>query len=496
MGHNSNETALDVVYEDMVLSKTALEANFVLVTDKAARFRILPQLSEDNSEVMLALDPEGEPEEYLPKGKKKKAYSYRHMIGNWMQRVDILRVYHNHTVTTLCTDVSTSRDGDVVKGGSPAQIITEKVKWKAREQHYRNRQGLPFDETVPKHWIRWVGLNPDSPEIRQSQSEHPDMSNYPFPSTNFMVQTLFWESGEEPLSGQRDENGNTVPAANVIFCIPKSAWKVFEIKIAQRRVNNQPLTPANCKFGDFITLENGQMLTTYKVDDTKYDLDVDYNTGAVPLTAEQVAKWWRPWRELINVMTYEDNILELGKVLGESTVGYGLLGSPYEKYCPTEWLEAGKLINRSYKKDELAAMAATGLTATQAATPQVGQAPATAHQAATPAAAKQQAAPAAQNTGIVLPPQPGAGTTPTTSPQPKLPEQQPAAAAPVTNVATVAVTAAPAGMPAMAPPEQLQQQSSGVAMPPEVATAGGEAPVDVDKDKLAGALERFENSDN
>jgi hypothetical protein len=48
----------------------------------------------------------------------------------------------------------------------------------------------------------------------------------------------------------------------------------------------------------------------------------------------------------------------------------------------------------------------------------------------------------------------------------------------------------------MAPPEQLQQQSSGVAMPPEVATAGGEAPVDVDKDKLAGALERFENSDN
>lgn len=500
IGNNSNDTQQQLVYENMVLSQAALDANFVFVEwAKSARFRIIPQLL--NGEVAIALDPNGQPEEYT-NWKKEKKFSYRHMIGGWMQRCDIMGVYHNRQVTTLCTDVRGSEDGDTVKGGSPASVICDKVKWKAREQWYRNKQGIPFDETVPKHWIRWMDLDPERGNIIQAQGDKPDMRKFPFPSTNFMVQTLFWEKDGEALSGQVDANGAAIPAANVIFCMPSSGWKKFEIDICKRKKTNEALTPSNCHFGDFISEDAGQVLTTYKVDKTTYAVGIDYDAGICPLTVDQIAQWWRPWEELINVMTYEESIRELGKAMGEETVGYGLAGSAYEKWCPEEWLEKGRQIQRSYNKQEIEALLNTGIVGSQAATPQVGQAPAaqTTHQAgpvttapATTVDPNQQIPGLEQQTqrpNIQLPPQQSAGLPP----QQEEAQQQTPQQAPVTGVANVANVANVSTRPPMESAEELKAKatSNTVVMPESVANA--DATQKVDEAQMSNALDNFKNN--
>jgi len=395
------------------------------------RIRMLPELTEVDGvwDEGCAINPSGDPED---------------LLGPTFFKAEMASVYKDGTRTEFFGNVNIPEDETKIGGWSATKTCLIQLRRKLGEQHYRLKRGMPISEDIPEDWLRWAEVNPKE----MPHGEHPRLRAIEAPFLKRLIQCFVSVEASVSFGDGRWKEGVGVLA------LPASAYTVFEGHIKQRINPGEDLSPSNCMFGDYCSLAGGSLMQMdvfsppiepgKKADpkQVKYSLSLVPNS-VTPFRSEDVQGFWKPWEEILDLPTsYEEDVLRLGKILGNKEVGFGLRGSVYQRFVPEEWLELAKDIAPGLKKEEMDALQRTGTTPAQAAAPVIPSN----FQPTTPAPAPSpSAAPAPAPTQA-----PPVATTPAPAPVPQAP--------PVATMPTQAPPAAAAVTPPPAAPVPTPQE--------------------------------------
>lgn len=275
--------------------------------DNNTLIRVIPAWDPELKEVLDPLDPEG----YAKRpGKRVTVFDQIKAVGVWATLVDVASFLHGDTYYQLA-QLTTPEDA----GGSPSP---------------RNGLMRSFMEGAMK--LKGVaGAPPEWAEVLGSTK------CLRWPQRRLYIQCMAKVVDGAPVES---ETGYTEPS---VMVLSKAATEALLRQACDRELPNEPLGLENNKLGDFYSPEEGCLLEIYRSDSGGEEEFPAYNVRKSarrePLPVDKIARWFRPWNEILHPMTPEAQFEELTGILPDTLVAAAVRDSDWGAYVSEELAE-------------------------------------------------------------------------------------------------------------------------------------------------------------
>lgn len=301
-GNRKVETIDRLVKKDIPLIDHRLSA-----PDKNTLLRVLPAWDAELGEVLDPLDPEG----YQKRpGKAVTVFDRIKAVGVWATLVDVASFLHGDTYYQLA-QLTTPEDTE--GNSSPRDGLMRSFMEGALK--LKNLRGAPLE---------WKEVLTSTKTLR-------------WPQRRLYVQCMAKIVDGIPMES---ETGYTEPS---VMVLSKAATEAFLKQACERELPNEPLGLDNNKLGDFYSPDNGCLLEIYRSDSGGEEEFPTYNvrksSRREPLPSDKIAKWFRPWDDILRPLTPEEQIAELCGILPDTLVAAAVRDSDWGAYVPEDVVE-------------------------------------------------------------------------------------------------------------------------------------------------------------
>jgi len=389
-----------------------------LVKTGSTNMRILPSINEQGIED-IALNPAA-----------TKDTEEEDLYGPFAANIEIVQGIGNKSFTYASGSFE-DRAGNIVdEGWSVTKTVVHRILYKLLDSIALSKAGEPTD--IPPSWKQWM--------------EGVHGSNFRKFRLKMPTQLLCFQVIASSVDGVPcvDSRGVACWSGPHVFSVPRSAIALFHENLSTRIDETKDLSMDNNLMGDICSLSGGRNMMLRKIvgQGTKdgEDGQAVYNLmpvgPAFPLSAEYVQTMFKPWEDIIDLVTIEDAVEMLVATFDGIAVDYALRDTGYSEYIPDLYKGTSSGMERSMNRaDREAYLAArgirsTGSAAAVAAAPSLPSAPADLMPATPPALSAAQAAPPmpGNSTQLAAPPAP---TVPAAPPAPPVVGTAPAQGGPV-----------------------------------------------------------------
>lgn len=304
------------------------------------RLRFLPSF-EDNGQELDALIPGGD--KTIPDTCLGDAFVKEQVCSTFKNNVRAL------TITSLAVR---DRKGNPIPLAKQtvADSIVKSFNWMCFSSSIRVQRG--YAATVPEQWADM--------HKRKVTNEEP-------PKTALLVRCLAFQIDDQVKYDENKRMSSTLG----VFHIPASALGGFYENILKRRDQKLGFIPSNIPAqSDFFSCKAGYSLDLTKTQKRGKDNSVSASYSLTsfeqtPLPAEEVFKLYKPWEQIIQYPTVEDQIEFFLELLGPEAVDFGLRESPYASYIPAAVRGAAKgLLREQMNKAQLESLPVVEKSAT------------------------------------------------------------------------------------------------------------------------------------
>jgi hypothetical protein len=306
-----------------------------LTEQNTTRFRILPAFTDGEEEI--ALNPDADQDT-----------SMSDLFGYPAAVLELATGIGERRLTYISGNYEDNEGRKVEDSWSVTKNMLARLKFKLRDTALLEEHGRKDLVDIPPSWRRW--LNGNFRKYRLSD-----------PKSHVCFQVVAAEINGAPVE---DGRGNKTWGGPYFFAVRLSAMDQFLQDLRTKADPSEPLTLKNNIFGDFCSLEGGQILMLRKIqkaDAKNGSTNAAYNLkpvgGAFPLKQDYVEKTFVDWDELVNVPTIEQAIELFASTFDGIAVDFALRDSrTYSEYIPQDYRGLSADIGDPTPKSERLAM--------------------------------------------------------------------------------------------------------------------------------------------